>query len=223
MSDRQPFIDSILAAPDDDGPRLVYADWLEEHEECDRAEFIRLGCELARLKAGLDSGYGGRGVKGRGVNAIKALHRREREFLSLEQDRVREEWRVTCGGGDVWWEAWEFRRGFVHALTCSWEDCSAHLDAILKEQPVLEVRLTTRPPEFSSDGWSEAEMLKCFAERWPTVKFTLPQQGRRATATFIDEDAAIPDLPSSGPYMVNVAIPLAISPRLNFVMSVRSD
>lgn len=35
---------AVLAQPDDDAPRLVAADWLEEHGECDRAEFIRLGC-----------------------------------------------------------------------------------------------------------------------------------------------------------------------------------
>lgn len=38
---RRPFLDMIRAHPDDDGPRLVYADWLDEHGECDRAEFIR--------------------------------------------------------------------------------------------------------------------------------------------------------------------------------------
>ncbi len=38
------FLQTILAHPDDDGPRLVYADWLEERGECDRAELIRLQC-----------------------------------------------------------------------------------------------------------------------------------------------------------------------------------
>jgi uncharacterized protein (TIGR02996 family) len=34
-------------APDDDTPRLVLADWLEEHGEADRAEFVRLSVRLA--------------------------------------------------------------------------------------------------------------------------------------------------------------------------------
>src|SRR4051812_20344131 len=38
----------ILEHHDDDTPRLVYADWLDEHGEADRAEFIRVQCELAR-------------------------------------------------------------------------------------------------------------------------------------------------------------------------------
>lgn len=49
MPDRDAFIRTILDSPDDDGPRLVYADWLEECGETDRAEFIRVQCELAKL------------------------------------------------------------------------------------------------------------------------------------------------------------------------------
>jgi uncharacterized protein (TIGR02996 family) len=39
----------ILAEPDDAGRRAVYADWLEEHGQQARAEFIRLQCRLADL------------------------------------------------------------------------------------------------------------------------------------------------------------------------------
>jgi uncharacterized protein (TIGR02996 family) len=52
MSDAQAaFLAAICAEPDDDAPRLIYADWLEEHGDLDRAEFIRAQCELARLEA----------------------------------------------------------------------------------------------------------------------------------------------------------------------------
>src|SRR5436190_8949015 len=44
------FIGAILAAPSDDVPRLVYADWLDERGESDRADLIRVQCELARLR-----------------------------------------------------------------------------------------------------------------------------------------------------------------------------
>ena len=39
----------ILDHPDDDAPRLVYADWLEEHGQAERAEFIRVQIEAAKL------------------------------------------------------------------------------------------------------------------------------------------------------------------------------
>jgi uncharacterized protein (TIGR02996 family) len=47
MSEREAFIHAIRAHDASDVPRLVYADWLDEHGEPDRAEFIRLQCWLA--------------------------------------------------------------------------------------------------------------------------------------------------------------------------------
>src|SRR5262245_31666860 len=49
MSDHEAFLSAILESPDDDAPRLVYADWLDEHGDPDRATFIRVQIELARL------------------------------------------------------------------------------------------------------------------------------------------------------------------------------
>jgi uncharacterized protein (TIGR02996 family) len=48
MSDHQTFFQAIQDRPDDDAPRLVFADWLEERGEVERAEFIRTQCQLAR-------------------------------------------------------------------------------------------------------------------------------------------------------------------------------
>jgi uncharacterized protein (TIGR02996 family) len=44
MISEDAFLFSILERPDDNGPRLVYADWLEEEGDADRAELIRLQC-----------------------------------------------------------------------------------------------------------------------------------------------------------------------------------
>jgi uncharacterized protein (TIGR02996 family) len=41
----------IIENPEDDTPRLVYADWLEENDELDRATFIRLQLTRAKLPA----------------------------------------------------------------------------------------------------------------------------------------------------------------------------
>jgi uncharacterized protein (TIGR02996 family) len=40
------FLRAICDRPDDDAPRLVYADWLEEHGDAERARFIRLQIAL---------------------------------------------------------------------------------------------------------------------------------------------------------------------------------
>ena len=40
----EPFLRAICENPADDAPRLVYADWLDENGDPDRAEFIRCDC-----------------------------------------------------------------------------------------------------------------------------------------------------------------------------------
>jgi uncharacterized protein (TIGR02996 family) len=45
------FLTAIVAEPDEDTPRLVAADFLEENGESRRAAFIRLQIEIARLEA----------------------------------------------------------------------------------------------------------------------------------------------------------------------------
>lgn len=47
-STRTALLASILANPQDDTPRLVYADWMEEHGEVERAEFVRLTMRMAK-------------------------------------------------------------------------------------------------------------------------------------------------------------------------------
>src|SRR5262249_7676147 len=48
MSLDKAFLADVAEHPDDDAPRLVYADWLEDNGDPDRAEFIRVQVELAR-------------------------------------------------------------------------------------------------------------------------------------------------------------------------------
>src|SRR5262245_12683180 len=43
------FLADIIANPDDDTPRLVFADWLDENGQAERAEFIRVQVERAKL------------------------------------------------------------------------------------------------------------------------------------------------------------------------------
>ena len=48
--DERPLLEAIVAAPDDDAPRQVYADWLMEKGD-PRGELIALSCTLARGEA----------------------------------------------------------------------------------------------------------------------------------------------------------------------------
>jgi uncharacterized protein (TIGR02996 family) len=50
MTESDAFRRAVIADPDDDTPRLVYADWLEEHRQTERAVFIRAQIEAARAE-----------------------------------------------------------------------------------------------------------------------------------------------------------------------------
>jgi uncharacterized protein (TIGR02996 family) len=95
MGIEEALLADIVEHPDDDTPRLVYADWLEEHgppQAADRAEFIRLQCRLARMPEEDDN--------------RPDLERRCRILLR----RYGSAWRGTLAGIDC---KVQFRRGFI--------------------------------------------------------------------------------------------------------------
>jgi uncharacterized protein (TIGR02996 family) len=52
VSDRAAFLRAIRESPDDDGPRLGYADWMEERGAEYLGEFVKTHCQYSRLKQG---------------------------------------------------------------------------------------------------------------------------------------------------------------------------
>src|SRR4051812_32723949 len=51
VSDHDALLAAICATPADDAVRLVYADWLDEHDQGKRATFIRAGVERHRCES----------------------------------------------------------------------------------------------------------------------------------------------------------------------------
>jgi uncharacterized protein (TIGR02996 family) len=98
MSRKQAFLHAIRADPDDDSTRLVYADWLEEHGDPDRAEFIRLQVQ----RAVLDPHRIIRGWRPKGREA-QLLASHEDDWLGHAAD-----WLNNNGAH------WAFHRGLIH-------------------------------------------------------------------------------------------------------------
>src|SRR5437868_6863324 len=119
MSDESSFLEVIRAHPDDDGPRLVFADWLDERGEHDRAEFIRTQCELARMPKG-DPGRADRET-------------RERQLLAAHE----EEWLGPLPAGV---REWSFRRGLLDEIALDAEAFVGEARALLDRHPVWRVR-----------------------------------------------------------------------------------
>src|SRR3954451_18566110 len=92
MNHDDAFLHEIIADPDSDVPRLVYADYLEEHGDPDRADFIRIQCALARLDEDDDHRFD--------------LEARAEELLRGHEQQWLGEFRSLIPN-------WEFRRGFV--------------------------------------------------------------------------------------------------------------
>src|SRR4051794_2931417 len=119
------FLRLILNDPDADGPRLVFADWLECQGQSDRADFIRAQCAAAALPpddprmAGLDGRAG-------------AL---------LERNRV--EWGQPLAGLAV---RWNWRRGFPEFVRMEAATFFARGGELFAAVPVRHVELLNVVP-----------------------------------------------------------------------------
>ncbi len=139
MTDDAAFIQAIRAVPFDDAPRLIYADWLEERGQSDRAEFIRIQCQLARLPDGSPE------QPALHLRAEKLLrgHWEEwvgplREIVGPRRDQYGERWM-----GDKYRPAGlrRFHRGFVSILALDAEDFLRHARSLKSLTPLCELSL----------------------------------------------------------------------------------
>lgn len=104
MSKRDAFLRAIAENVYDDGPRLMFADWLDEQSDADSAELIRVQCELEPMRDQYE------------IERAAQLHKREDE-LSWEHQK---KWLADMPKD---WDDWrtgtaiEFRRGFADILS----------------------------------------------------------------------------------------------------------
>jgi uncharacterized protein (TIGR02996 family) len=131
MPSQKAFLQAIVAEPDDDVHRLAYADWLDDHGEPDRAEFIRLQCRMAPLSED-DEVYWECNV---------------REEQLLEQHEKR--WAAGLEGVA---ENWGFRRGFVERLQIETTSFLPQAEALFASFPIRDLQLI-------DVGWEEPGRL----------------------------------------------------------------
>jgi uncharacterized protein (TIGR02996 family) len=143
MTHEEAFMRDIADSPDDDTPRLVFADWLEDNGQPERAEFIRVQCARARLEfdaPGREMERGRPDFRGAGGGptppgaALRELERREQRL-----------WRRH---GDAWRGAlprltgvkWEFLRGLPACVLITPKGFRTHADAVFAAAPVHALR-----------------------------------------------------------------------------------
>jgi uncharacterized protein (TIGR02996 family) len=135
LPDWELLLKAVAASPGDDLPRLVAADWLDEHGEPERAEFIRVQIERAKADrpelALREQALWNNPVFGP-LWAVEACPNiATLNFgASLRHIDVSGAERVT------------FRRGFPFRVACSAEEWLRHGNGIVPRQPVRDVALS---------------------------------------------------------------------------------
>ena len=138
------FIAAIASDPDADRPRLAFADWLEKNGQTDRAELIRLSCQLDPQRDRL------------GDEADDAL--RERADQLLASDREAEwQWLISLDRRRplAYGVTVESRRGFVDALALPVQWFLGYGAEFRKRYPLLRKLVL-----FRLNGWGE-RMAAC--------------------------------------------------------------
>jgi len=173
MPDDPAFIRMIAATPDDDAPRLVYADYLDETGDpakMARAEFIRVQVEKARLVP----------------DTPRWTELWHRDTALLDWAR---QWRAELPEIDgVQYRG--FIRGFIEQVTAAGAPLARHFRLIVDNIPVRKVVLTdanvrsfrqiAAAPELSeveeiqflTNSWLSAGMIQSLATRgpWPKLR-----------------------------------------------------
>src|SRR5262245_3394708 len=121
VNQHRAFLQAIRESPADDATRLVYADFLAENGDEDRAELIRVQCELSA------------GVRDRGRSLV--LLRRLRALILAH----RPEW---AGVLDRLAPAAVFERGFIEAVQLRARQFLENAAAVMDHHPVSRLVLT---------------------------------------------------------------------------------
>jgi uncharacterized protein (TIGR02996 family) len=129
MSLEEAFLRDIIGNPDDDTPRLVYADWLEERGDV-RGEFIRVQCRLARMDEE-DAEYA-------------PLFFREQELLERHRDHLVGDlapvfdYPMAPTNPD---SIYSFRRGFIERVCLPMTMFVEHADTLFARAPIRSLAL----------------------------------------------------------------------------------
>jgi uncharacterized protein (TIGR02996 family) len=133
MTHDEAFLQAIIENPEDDTPRLVYADWLEENGKPERAELIRVQCERFRLR------YGSPECEARAGK----LQARDAELRTKYQKTWVSDLNLPKNRSTHCW----FQRGLVATVWCTVRYFIDHADALLAAAPIEAVcfrRVTPR-------------------------------------------------------------------------------
>jgi uncharacterized protein (TIGR02996 family) len=151
QTDAEPFLQRIRAYPDDDVPRLIFADWLDEQARwlqpaqrdaaTARAEFIRVQIALAQPPESADASGPDPRTPTPPANRATAESDRLRQLQVAERellDAHRAEWAAPFDGLAT---GPEFRRGFVEEVKIDARRYLRHAHELFAAGPIRHIHL----------------------------------------------------------------------------------
>jgi uncharacterized protein (TIGR02996 family) len=121
---------AICENPDDDTPRMIYADWLDENGFPGQAEFIRLDVELCD-----------RGLPVRYYAPYEEIADTDRALIARRGELICRELLWPFGSLLERFHKTDLRRGFLHSVKLPVKDFLANAKALFSVQPIREVVL----------------------------------------------------------------------------------
>jgi uncharacterized protein (TIGR02996 family) len=167
VSQRDAFLRAIIARPDDDVVRLVFADWLEEHGEPEFTEFIRVQCELEPIR------------RDYGNDRANELRRREDELRESGKLPVASLWKLL--GKRERDASIGVRRGFPYCLSATaslFVECGARVRPAF---PTLR-RVSLFCVNGQAAQLAACEHLRCLPELELACWYTAEQAGHLAAS-----------------------------------------
>jgi uncharacterized protein (TIGR02996 family) len=148
MDDGAALLAAIEMHPDEDVPRLAYADWLDENNLPIRAEFIRLQCEIKRIEETPSADIQPYAPLYRRQDALLTHHRRE--LLGPLGDEVHD----AEMHNDI-----RFDRGFLAELRLDATRFVRHASGLAEMRPRPAVTVWGVDPEYTQLRAAPADVL----------------------------------------------------------------
>jgi len=144
VSEGEVLLRAILANPADDAPRLIYADWLDDHNKSTRAHFIRVSIDVHRKHPGLNE------------------YERSLTAAGMSLDDL--SW-LGVDLGDLNWHKGQLAnshwdRGFISGIRCPLETFLDRAESIFMAQPIMEVEISDRQPRLEAGFWGWTDEIE---------------------------------------------------------------
>lgn len=122
----EPLLQAVLESPDEDAPRIIFADWLEDNGADEYAEFIRLQCELAMRRSYLPKSVDESTWSVEVAARMDYLRSRELGLMPFQLPYVVNQ---------------KWSRGFLSAVQLTADEWMRHGQTLVREQPIERAEL----------------------------------------------------------------------------------